>query len=192
MKIVVVEWLDSHYAEGGWRFFEDKDACKPIRCFSVGWLKRAKDGVLVLVPHLGWRDWEEKQPGQGCGEMVIPEKAVVSINMLGGAGGYYQNPWEREKDLGEEIKLSPHVMRIIDKMGYRIAGGFRIDVEKAEQHDGPVVFKAADGRMVVCRRAKKLGWIVETGPGEEAAKLNWGPGEAVAWLPLVREVERKG
>jgi hypothetical protein len=81
MKLVLVEWFDSH-AGNGW---SDKDqlasAAQPMRCKSVGWLF-SKDSVsTVIVPHCA--SVEKYQDLQfGRGDISIPNGSILRITVL--------------------------------------------------------------------------------------------------------------
>ncbi len=81
MKLVLVEWLDSH-AGRGWLDIEHiEQAAEPLLCRSVGWLLVENDECAVLVAHLsGQRGHEE--PFQGRGDLTIPKQAIVKMTPL--------------------------------------------------------------------------------------------------------------
>ena len=76
-----MEWLDSHVAIGGWKARDDVEASAQV-VRSVGWLAR-DDDVKLIIPHV----IEEQGAviGQGCGEMLIPTRSVVSMVEVRGA-----------------------------------------------------------------------------------------------------------
>lgn len=78
-KLVLVEWVDSHYSHGWKNVEEFKDLAKNIHCESVGWLLQENKRVVVIVPHLT-RDDDELL--QGTGEMIIPRCAVTKMTVL--------------------------------------------------------------------------------------------------------------
>ena len=52
MKLVLIEWLDSHSGRG-WQDMDDlTDNCQPLHCRSVGWLVSEENECKMLVPHL--------------------------------------------------------------------------------------------------------------------------------------------
>ena len=81
MKLVLVEWLDSH-AGRGWQDFERIEAAaEPLHCRSVGWLVSDRPDCKVLVPHIaGERNGTVVL--QGCGDMIIPAKAIIKMQVL--------------------------------------------------------------------------------------------------------------
>lgn len=81
MKLVLIEWLDSHSGRG-WQTIEDfVRASEPLYCRSVGWLVSERKDCKVIVPHIAG----EKNGNtmlQGCGDLTIPTKAIVKITVL--------------------------------------------------------------------------------------------------------------
>jgi hypothetical protein len=76
MRLVLVEWLDSFGCSSAWTRLEAADP-HPVVCRSVGWLLYDGDDCKVVVPHV-----VEERAGvdaQGCGDMTIPSRAVISI-----------------------------------------------------------------------------------------------------------------
>ena len=78
MKLVLIEWMDSHSGRG----WQDRDriesAAQPLYCKSVGWLLKETKDVAVIVPHISGRD----SMIQGCGDLVIPKRAIVKMVVL--------------------------------------------------------------------------------------------------------------
>jgi hypothetical protein len=84
MKLVMIEWIDSHSRTG--MRWEDLDGLKedwdsPLRCHSVGWLLKDTKTMKVLVPHVSCLK-DEKAVKSGIGAMSIPTKAVVKMTVL--------------------------------------------------------------------------------------------------------------
>ena len=81
MKLVLIEWLDSHSGRG-WQDTERiKQAAEPLYCRSVGWLIVDKKDCKVIVPHLaGEKNGETAL--QGCGDLTIPTAAIVRLTVL--------------------------------------------------------------------------------------------------------------
>lgn len=80
MRLVLVEWLDSFGCSSAWTRLEATDP-HPVICRSVGWLLHDGDDCKVVVPHV-----VEERAGvdaQGCGDMTIPSRAVLSMVDLG-------------------------------------------------------------------------------------------------------------
>lgn len=81
MKLVMVEWYDSHNT-GEWETFEDLETrCNVLLCKSIGWLVAEKNNAKLIVSHLN----EGKKQGvisHGCGYMVIPDVAIKEMWIL--------------------------------------------------------------------------------------------------------------
>ncbi len=76
MRLVLIEWLDSHVAVGGWKQLEGfSPQVSVVR--SIGWLFRDDAHSKVVVPHL--IEPQADVPLQGCGDMTIPTSAIVSM-----------------------------------------------------------------------------------------------------------------
>jgi hypothetical protein len=73
-KLVIVKWIDSRGASARWQFLEDKNEL-PVECISVGWIVKENKNYKTIVPHLSI----ESDLRQGCGDMVIPTRAIKSI-----------------------------------------------------------------------------------------------------------------
>jgi len=80
-KIVLVEWTDSYGCSSGWEETEDLKII-PHHCYSVGYLVKENDEVIVLVPHLSPENKETNATEQGCGDMTIPRVAIKNISFL--------------------------------------------------------------------------------------------------------------
>lgn len=80
-RLVLVEWLDSHAGRGWQPLSQIQAASEPLFCRSVGWLVSETKTCKVIVPHVGGErkgDWMM----QGCGDLVIPAKAIVRMAEL--------------------------------------------------------------------------------------------------------------
>ena len=73
-KLVLVEWLDSHY-RAGWT--TDAPDPKPLKCVSVGWLVSKTKRGIVVAPHITREDTQQR-----AGEMTIPRAAIVRIQRI--------------------------------------------------------------------------------------------------------------
>ena len=81
MKLVLIEWLDSHSGRGWQEMPALERAAIPLYCRSVGWLVLKKKNCMVLVPHMAG----EKNGNtmlQGCGDLTIPTAAIVKMTVL--------------------------------------------------------------------------------------------------------------
>lgn len=74
MKLVLIEWLDSHHSP---RWTTDPPSTEPLLCRSVGWLTHDGKDAKTLAPHIT----DEDTP-QRAGEMTIPTRAIVKIRRL--------------------------------------------------------------------------------------------------------------
>ena len=82
MKLVIVEWLGSH-AGAGWQKIQTiEGATEPLYCRSVGWLVSENKGCKMIVAHLAGEHTAER-PRQGCGDLAIPDKAIVKLAVIG-------------------------------------------------------------------------------------------------------------
>ena len=81
MKLVLIEWLDSHSGRG-WQTTETlKQAAEPLYCRSVGWLFSENKDCKVIVPHIGGeKDGDAMM--QGCGDLTIPARAIIKMTVL--------------------------------------------------------------------------------------------------------------
>ncbi len=81
MKLILVEWVDSHSGRG-WQDLDNlKKASVPLYCRSVGWLASERNGCVVLVPHLSGEK-NDSIALHGCGDLTIPKKAIVRTTIL--------------------------------------------------------------------------------------------------------------
>lgn len=80
MRLVLIEWLDSYGCSSNWQLLE---GCVPhlLHCRSVGWLVHDGEDCKVIVPHMTNAD-HPTSPQQGCGDMTIPTKAILSFTDL--------------------------------------------------------------------------------------------------------------
>ena len=81
IRLVLVEWVDSH-ASRGWVTPADlARAAEPLYCCSVGWLLHDKSNCKVMVPHMAGAKGGDTT--QVCGDLTIPTKSIVRITALG-------------------------------------------------------------------------------------------------------------
>lgn len=81
MKLVLIEWLDSHAGQGWQNIERIQGASEPLHCRSVGWLVSEAGDCKVIVPHLAG----EKNGGivlQGSGDLTIPNRSIVKVRTL--------------------------------------------------------------------------------------------------------------
>lgn len=80
-ELVLVEWVDSFGCSPNWQRIEGIENLKPLRCQSVGWLVHQDDHYIVVVPHLSASD-QPHVDQQGCGDMAIPQRSILTIKSL--------------------------------------------------------------------------------------------------------------
>ncbi len=81
MKLVMIEWLDSHSGDGWRKLSEIKEDGESVRCRSVGWLLTEGNGYKVIVPHISGDESVGTSP-YGNGDLSIPEAAIVDVREL--------------------------------------------------------------------------------------------------------------
>jgi hypothetical protein len=81
MKLVLIEWLDSHAGSGWLTKQQLESAAQPMFCRSVGWLFSKSDVSTVIVPHCA-SIGNANAPEFGRGELSIPTKAILKIIVL--------------------------------------------------------------------------------------------------------------
>ena len=82
MKLVLIEWLDSHSLAGDrWHPLEEiENEAGPLMCRSVGWLVKDTKKVKVLVSHISGE--ANRCVPWAMGEIVIPAGSVVKMRVL--------------------------------------------------------------------------------------------------------------
>jgi hypothetical protein len=81
MKLVLIEWLDSHSGRGWQDFHRIEQAAEPLYVRSVGWLASEAGDCKVIVPHIaGEKNGEIVL--QGSGDLTIPNQAIVKMRVL--------------------------------------------------------------------------------------------------------------
>ncbi len=83
--IVLIEWVDSHSGRGWQNFDELEKKAEPLYCRSVGWLIKETEHVKVIVPHIAGEENGDIML-QGCGDLVIPTRAIVRVKVLKSEG----------------------------------------------------------------------------------------------------------
>ncbi len=78
MKLVLIDWLDSHHNRDGWRVLDEDEKPEATVCRSVGWLVAESRDAKTIIPHTaGWRGGEG--PNQGCGDITIPSCCILRV-----------------------------------------------------------------------------------------------------------------
>lgn len=80
-NLVKVVWVDSYGCGSAWEPLSSLKAMKH-ECVSVGYIVKDNGQCLVVVPHISPENVVLAVDEQGCGEMIIPKVAVVSIQHL--------------------------------------------------------------------------------------------------------------
>ena len=82
MKLVLIEWLDSHSGARRWQpLREIVRNAEPVICRSVGWLVHDSKRCKVIVPHISGEKNEGVIP-YGDGDLSIPAKAIIKTTVL--------------------------------------------------------------------------------------------------------------
>jgi hypothetical protein len=76
-RLVLVEWIDSYGCSANWQKLAIESVA-PLVCRSVGWLAYDGEDCKVVVPHLTDRNHPYISE-QGCGDMMIPTRAILRI-----------------------------------------------------------------------------------------------------------------
>ena len=77
---VLVEWEDSYGCSARWEEIPDGGDPEAMLCRSLGWISRKTNKVVVVVPD--WAENERLGIKQGCGDMVIPLRAIRRIRKV--------------------------------------------------------------------------------------------------------------
>lgn len=81
MKLVLVEWLDSHSGRG-WQTTEQlQQSAIPLYCRSVGWLVAEREDCKIIVPHIAGEKNGDMML-QGCGDLTIPTACIERVTVL--------------------------------------------------------------------------------------------------------------
>lgn len=82
MKLVLIEWVDSHSSRE-WKNLDDHLCCAEVlHCRSVGWLiSDTKKGKMIVSSLAGEKD---NVIVQGCNSMFIPARAITKVTVLRG------------------------------------------------------------------------------------------------------------
>lgn len=91
MKIELIKWVDTYGCPQGWEF-EDELECRVTEVYSVGFVRKETDSVVVLIPHMS-----SAERTQIAGHICIPrqqilERKTISSLSFGQEPGSVQNP----------------------------------------------------------------------------------------------------
>ena len=80
-RLVTVTWLDSRYPNAKWEWLSRLGAFAPVKCYSVGWIVRETDDVVVVAQSLA--DTQDSDSDRLCsGLKIIPRVSVLNIERL--------------------------------------------------------------------------------------------------------------
>ncbi|HEX2964462.1 MAG TPA: hypothetical protein VHO84_01680 [Syntrophorhabdaceae bacterium] len=81
MKLVLIEWVDSHGSIEGWKLIEENSKSETLICESVGWLLYDGKDCKTVLPHKAGHK-SDNIMFQGRGELTIPTKAIIRMKTL--------------------------------------------------------------------------------------------------------------
>lgn len=81
MKLVLVEWDDSHEIYGWVKIKHLENSCEQLTCKSVGWLIKETKTHIMIAAHLAATNMPDG-PYDGCGNMCIPKKVIIKTTVL--------------------------------------------------------------------------------------------------------------
>lgn len=81
MKLVLIEWIDSHSGRGWQSLDEIKQCARLLYCRSVGWLVSENKDCKVLAPHISGEKNGDIEL-HGCGDLTIPKKSILKTTVL--------------------------------------------------------------------------------------------------------------
>jgi hypothetical protein len=87
MRLVLIEWEDSHSASG-WQRIGGPIEDRVLICRSAGWLILDGERAKVIAPHVN--EPEDRVELQGAGVMTIPAHAVLRLVDLAQHGTSYE------------------------------------------------------------------------------------------------------
>jgi len=77
--LVKIMWIDSCEPYQGWRHIASLEPPAPTECISVGFLADDGERTKTVAPHI---THPADENAQGCGIIVIPTRAVVTMERL--------------------------------------------------------------------------------------------------------------
>lgn len=78
--LVRIRWRDSS-SPRGWQALAEWPGIGSLECVSVGYLFSENDDAKTVIPHFSYPDDDTNRQGNGI--MVIPNGAVISVELLG-------------------------------------------------------------------------------------------------------------
>lgn len=84
MKLVMIDWIDSH-TNSRWQDVDNaKAGCTPMRCQSVGWLLVRKEGHTTIAGSTAlMSDWHKPDVDR---ILTIPDVAIKRLRVIGQPG----------------------------------------------------------------------------------------------------------
>ena len=84
MKLVTIDWIDSH-GSGNWQTKEDLETdCHAYRCRTVGWLVKQDKAYVVIASNILDLDHKDMKDYRfrGGNSMSIPKKCITKMMTL--------------------------------------------------------------------------------------------------------------
>ena len=81
MKLVLIEWVDSHGLVDGWNVVEQDTEPELLVCESVGWLLYDGKECKTIMPHRAGHKSKDIAL-QGRGVLNIPQRAILKFTEL--------------------------------------------------------------------------------------------------------------
>ena len=82
MKLVLVEWVDSHSSRDTWTGLDElKGKTRHLHCRTVGWIIEKNKQVLMLASSFSSSE-RNGEPAHASGDMAIPIEAIKKITIL--------------------------------------------------------------------------------------------------------------
>ena len=82
MKLVYIEWVDSHSGQG-WKSLDRLDEeCEPLPIRTVGWLISDKNDCKCVAHSIYDERKNERLHIEATGDIVIPKSAIRKFRVL--------------------------------------------------------------------------------------------------------------
>lgn len=151
-------WLDSASPSSDWHDLSDWEGLGSLECVSVGWLIAEDKHSKTIAPHVAYPN--EKENRKGCGIMVIPTGAILSIRRLLISGGKYASG-----------------RALLQRGRVRLQGRDRVQVALTRKRGAASLCPRALGGL-----GRPEWWPESIGAALEELDFNWA-----AWPSLPRE-----
>lgn len=76
MKIELIKWVDTFGCSPGWEF-EDELECRVTEVYSVGFVRKETESVVVLIPHVS-----SAERTQIAGHICIPRQQILERKVI--------------------------------------------------------------------------------------------------------------